>query len=92
MIYQLKTGTCIEMSLDTYLSLPDGAFEGLNMSNVGFFVSNPFHNSSLDNINTNDEILDFYAELDYLDNSEDLFEASLEDKINDEDFHDKDNI
>jgi len=47
MIYQLKNGSSIEMSLDQYLGMSDAELDYLNSTYYGEHIDNPWHGSVL---------------------------------------------
>ena len=78
MLYQLKTGRCIEVSSEHYFSMDDEDFEAIIAANSGEEIEDPFAISVL-RYGDDDED----EEIDYI---EDLLDISIEEKLSDEDF------
>ena len=78
MLYQLKTGRTIEISLEQYLSMDESDFEYVIASNAGEELEDPFAISVLK-----------YGDIDLDEDEEefqDLLDISIEEKLTDVDF------
>lgn len=47
MIYQLKNGSSIELSVEQYLNMSDAELDYLNSAHYGDYIDNPWHGSVL---------------------------------------------
>ncbi len=77
MLYQLKTGRCIEISSEYYFSMDDEDFEAIIAANSGEQIEDPFAISVLRYGDDDEE------EIEYI---EDLLDISIEEKLSDTDF------
>jgi hypothetical protein len=91
MLFQLKNGKCIELSVEQYLRMSDEELNGLESVNWSQQVEDPFAISVLyygpASNNNNDE-----DDFEYEDTTEDLTDISVIEKLTDSDFIDIDNI
>lgn len=99
MLYQLRNGRTIEISVEQYLRMSDQELESYTGNNVGEEVNDPFALSVLkygskkekpvfrSEIEAEEEIDDFAEE-----SIEDLTQVDIDEKFCDEDFIDFDNI
>jgi hypothetical protein len=90
MLYQLKNGRCIELTVEQYLRMSDEELESLELISWSMRVEDPFAISVLIyGASTQDEEeFDDYGEI----YEEDLTDIPNEDKLTDSDFIDIDNI
>ncbi len=90
MLYQLKNGRCIELTVEQYLRMSDEEIESLELISWSMRVEDPFAISVLIyGASTQDEEeFDDYGEI----YEEDLTDIPDEDKLTDSDFIDIDNI
>ena len=90
MLFQLKNGKCIELSVEQYLRMSDEELNGLESVNWGQQVEDPFAISVLyyGPASNDDEEDDF----EYKDTTEDLTDISVIEKLTDSDFIDIHNI
>jgi len=90
MLYQLKNGRCIELTVEQYLRMSDEEIESLELISWSMRVEDPFAISVLIyGASTQDEEeFDDYGEI----YEEDLTDIPNEDKLTDSDFIDIDNI
>ena len=90
MLYQLKNGRCIELTVEQYLRMSDEELESLELISWSMRVEDPFAISVLIyGASTQDEEeFDDYGEI----YEEDLTDIPDEDKLTDSDFIDIDNI
>ncbi len=90
MLFQLKNGKCIELSVEQYFRMSDEELNGLESANWGQQVEDPFAISVLYyGPASHDEDEDDYH---YEDTTEDLVDISVIEKLTDSDFIDIDNI
>ena len=90
MLFQLKNGKCIELSVEQYLRMSDEELNGLESVNWSQQVEDPFAISVLyygpaSNVSDDDDF-------EYEDTTEDLTDISIIEKLTDSDFIDIDNI
>lgn len=98
MLYQLRNGKTIEISIEQYLRMSDQELDSYIGNNVGEEVNDPFALSVLKYGNSSYE--SFKSDLDEDEELDDFAESSIEDltsidinqKFIDEDFIDFDNI
>lgn len=90
MLYQLRNGRTIEITVEQFLWMTDAELESLESTYYGEVVNDPFAISVLyyGPAVQEDAIDDF----NYNDSPEDLTNISKEDKLTDDDYIDKDNI
>lgn len=90
MLYQLKNGRCIELTVEQYLRMSDEELEALEFNSWSMRVEDPFAISVLyyGPSTPDEEELDDYA--DYVE--DDLTDISDEEKLTDSDFINIDNI
>jgi len=90
MLYQLRNGRTIEITVEQFLWMTDAELESLETTYYGEVVNDPFAISVLyyGPAVQEDTIDDF----NYNDSPEDLTNISREDKLTDDDYIDKDNI
>lgn len=80
MLYQLRDGRTVEISIHDYLSCSDEELENLVGYDCGFEINNPLYGSSITKPGKPELDQDiFYAE-------EDLDKIPDEEKLNDQDF------
>lgn len=99
MLYQLRNGRTIEISVEQYLRMSDYELESYTGNNVGQEVNDPFALSVL-KYGQNNSKTTFRSDLEEEEESDDFAEDSIEDltsidideKFYDEDFIDFDNI
>lgn len=96
MLYQLRTGKCIEISVEHFLRMSDEELEACVAHNMGEEVNDPFAISvlrygsstpleNLDDLNFSEEVL-------LEDELEDLTTIDPEEKFNETDYLDPDNL
>lgn len=90
MLYQLKNGRCIELTVEQYLRMSDEELESLELISWSMRVEDPFAISVLcyGPATPDEEEFDDYGDLEH----EDLTDIPKEDKLTDSDFIDIDNI
>jgi hypothetical protein len=90
MLYQLKNGRCIELTVEQYLRMSDEELESLELISWSMRVEDPFAISVLiyGSSTQDEEEFDDYGEI----YEEDLTDIPNEDKLTDSDFIDIDNI
>lgn len=90
MLYQLKNGRCIELTVEQYLRMSDEELESLEFTPWSMRVEDPFAISVLyyGPSNVDEEDVDDYGEF----YEEDLTDIPDEEKLTDSDFIDIDNI
>jgi hypothetical protein len=90
MLYQLKNGRCIELTVEQYLRMSDEELESLEFTPWSMRVEDPFAISVLyyGPSATDEEDVDDYGEF----YEEDLTDIPNEEKLTDSDFIDIDNI
>lgn len=71
MLYNLKNGKTINLTLEQFLKMSDSDYSELEGENIGYFVEDPFYDSVLEDVDTNvfDTLLEDIEEL-----PEDFFE------------------
>jgi len=90
MLYQLKNGRCIELTVEQYLRMSDEELESLEFTPWSMRVEDPFAISVLyyGPSTVDEEEVDDYGEF----YEEDLTDIPDEEKLTDSDFIDIDNI
>jgi hypothetical protein len=90
MLYQLKNGRCIELTVEQYLRMSDEELESLEFTPWSMRVEDPFAISVLyyGPSSVDEEDVDDYGEF----YEEDLTDIPNEEKLTDSDFIDIDNI
>lgn len=90
MLYQLKNGRCIELTVEQYLRMSDEELESLEFTPWSMRVEDPFAISVLyyGPSTVDEEDVDDYGEF----YEEDLTDIPDEEKLTDSDFIDIDNI
>jgi hypothetical protein len=90
MLYQLKNGRCIELTVEQYLRMSDEELESLEFTPWSMRVEDPFAISVLyyGPSGVDEEDVDDYGEF----YEEDLTDIPDEEKLTDSDFIDIDNI
>lgn len=76
MIYQLKNGSTIEMSVEQYLSMSDAELEYLNTTSAGDSIDNPWFGSVLSKVNAHEDIEEYIE--DNILSDDDLYDADLD--------------
>ena len=90
MLYQLRNGRTIEITVEQFLWMSDAELESLESTYYGEVVNDPFAISVLHyGPAVQEELPD---DFNFVDNTEDLTNISKEDKLTDDDYIDKDNI
>lgn len=90
MLYQLRNGRTIEITVEQFLWMSDAELESLESTYYGEVVNDPFAISVLHYGPAVQE--DAIDDFNYNDSPEDLTNISKEDKLTDDDYIDKDNI
>lgn len=81
MLYRLRNGKDIELTVEQFLSMNDSDFEYLESLNIGSEINDPFAISVLR-----------YGSIDNDDYEKSLFEIELEEKLIDKDFYNEDEL
>lgn len=56
MLYTLRNGRTVNISVDQMLRMTDQDFNDLEAENVGSYIENPFHDSALNSVQIEDII------------------------------------
>lgn len=90
MLYQLKNGRTIEITVEQFLWMSDAELESLEATYYGEVVNDPFAISVLHyGPSVEEETIDDYN---YNDSPEDLTDIHKNEKLSDDDYIDKDNL
>ena len=76
MIYQLKNGSTIEMSVEQYLSMSDAELDYLNSTTAGDSIDNPWFGSILSKVNAHEDMEEYIE--DSILSEDDVYDAELD--------------